>query len=343
MSGTSLDGLDIAYCVFIEDDLGWHFSVEQAETLPYDSAWLEKLRAVPANNALQLALLHKQYGKLLGQSTKHFMQKHELYPDFIASHGHTVFHQPENKLTFQIGCGAEIAVNSGITTVCDFRTTDVAYGGQGAPLVPVGDKLLFDSFDICLNLGGFANISFDHNDKRIALDVCPCNIALNEIAQLKNIPYDANGKMAANGKVHPELLDKLNNLPYYSLSYPKSLGREWYQGVFLTLLRKFEIAEEDKLSTLCEHIACQINASYNNKHNANMLITGGGAYNDHLISRIKAHGKFNITIPDNRIIEFKEALIFAFLGLLRLEKKINCLASVTGGSKDSVCGAVYCN
>jgi len=291
-----------------------------------------------------------------------FIQKYRLSPDFIASHGHTIFHQPENKITCQVGDGAAIASECGIPVVCDFRSLDVAMGGQGAPLVPIGDKFLFADYDYCLNLGGFANISFENKGNRIAFDICPVNIVLSKIAENFGKEYDENGALSAKGKINLILLNELNNIDYYRNIYPKSLGKEWVLQYFYPIINVFNIPAEDKLCTICEHIALQIShqlasASLSNHsinrsvsklenqnasaNNMKMLITGGGVYNSFLISRIKENCKVIIEIPEKKIIDFKEALIFAFLGVLRMKNQINCLSSVTGASNDNIGGAVY--
>ena len=369
MSGTSLDGVDIAFCKFYFENNKWQYSIEQAETIKYDKSWKNILAYLENSNALNFVIIHKQYGHFLGKLISKFIRKHRVTPDFIASHGHTIFHQPENKITFQIGDGAAIAAECGFPVVCDFRSLDVAMGGQGAPLVPIGDKLLFADYDYCLNLGGFANISFENKNKRIAFDICPVNIVLNKIAENFGKEYDENGAISAKGKINLSLLNELNDLGYYKNNFPKSLGKEWVLKYFFPILNKYNIPDEDKLCTVCEHIALQIshqlastslsnhstslsNHSTNisiskcnnqNRHanNNKMLITGGGAYNSFLISRINENCKVLTDIPSKKIIDFKEALIFAFLGVLRITNNVNCLSSVTGASSNNIGGAVY--
>ena len=341
MSGTSLDGVDIAFCKFYFENNKWQYSIEQAETIKYDKSWKNILAYLENSNALNFVIIHKQYGHFLGKLISKFIRKHRVTPDFIASHGHTIFHQPENKITFQIGDGAAIAAECGFPVVCDFRSLDVAMGGQGAPLVPIGDKLLFADYDYCLNLGGFANISFENKNKRIAFDICPVNIVLNKIAENFGKEYDENGALSANGKINLSLLNELNDLEYYKNNFPKSLGKEWVLKYFFPILNKYDITDEYKLCTVCEHIALQISHQIKNDSKNKMLITGGGAYNSFLISRIKENCKVLTDIPSKKIIDFKEALIFAFLGVLRMTNNVNCLSSVTGASSDNIGGAVY--
>jgi len=341
MSGTSLDGVDIAYCIFSEDKGKWLYRIECAETAPYDKIWKETLGTLENSTASHFIEIHKNYGHFLGKLICGFITKNKLQPDLIASHGHTVFHQPEKQITCQIGDGAAIAAECGIPVVCDFRSGDVAFGGQGAPLVPIGDKFLFPGFEYCLNLGGFANISYEYHAKRIAFDISPVNIVLNRLASLLGKDYDNKGRLAASGKLNRSLLSDLNGLGYYHLNPPKSLGREWLQENIQPVMDKYAVPVQDKLYTFCEHIGMQVSRAIKDMSHGRMIITGGGAYNDFLISRIRAYLNHEIFIPDNKTIEFKEALIFAFLGVLRMRSEINCFCSVTGASRDSICGAVY--
>ena len=345
MSGTSLDGLDIAYCRFeLENDL-WHYQILQAKTISYSNSWRERLSRVDLANAEEFARTDSDAGYLFGKLTREFINKHKLEPDFIASHGQTIFHQPENRFTTQIGKGAAIAAVTALPVVCDFRSTDVAWGGQGAPLVPIGDKLLFPDYDYCLNLGGIANISYDEEGVRIAYDICPVNMVLNTLAQKMDLAFDHSGKLASEGTIHTQLLDQLNQLPYYHQQPPKSLGKEWVElnvhPLLEPLIRDPGSGIRDLLHTFCEHIAIQIKKNSGDERVKKLLITGGGALNEYLIERIRYHASPQVVIPDLQTIQFKEALIFAFLGLLRWRKEINCLASVTGAKQDAIGGAIY--
>lgn len=341
MSGTSLDGADLACCEFELHEGKWKFDMKASYTYPYSDEWRRRLGSAMFLSAEELALLNVRYGEFLGNLTSRFMLENQLSPDLIASHGHTVFHRPDAGLTLQIGSGAVIAAQTGIPTVCDFRTQDVALGGQGAPLVPVGDNLLFADYNFCLNLGGFSNISFDQNGIRKASDICPVNIVLNQLAQSVGLEYDKDGEMAASGKIHYGLLEKLNGIGFYSQPAPKSLGREWVESAFLPILHKSRLQINDQLRTVAEHIAIQISLQTKGKPTGEMLVTGGGAMNTFLISRIKALSNQSIIIPEKKIVDFKEALIFAFLGLLRYLGQPNCLASVTGADRDHSSGAIY--
>ncbi len=339
MSGTSLDGLDIAAVDFILHDEEWKFSLISAETVPYKKNWVKTLTDAPYLSGEELTFLHSKYGEFLGNEIKRFLHKHNYTPDIIASHGHTVFHLPDKGYTLQIGNGANIAAITNILTVSDFRSSDVALGGQGAPLVPVGDRLLFSEFDYCLNLGGFANISFENNGNRIAFDICPVNIVLNYFAQQQELPYDKDGNLGKKGKINYELLEGLNQIPYYHIPPPKSLGREWVENEFFPVLEQFNISDSDKLRTVYEHIAIHITKPLTG--NKKILITGGGAFNSFLIERIKANQNIEVIAPSPDIANFKEAIIFAFLGILRIKNINNCLASATGASKDHCSGIIF--
>ena len=341
MSGTSLDGLDIAFCQFINKGKNWLYEIIHAETIEYPNLWKETLKNIENKDAFSFAETHINYGHFLGQKVKRFITKHHLKIDFIASHGHTIFHQPQNKITFQIGDGSAIAAETGLPVVCDFRSLDVALNGQGAPLVPIGDRMLFNDFEYCLNLGGFANISFEKNNERIAFDVCPVNIVLNFLAEKANHSFDNKGKLAASGKIDPDLLSALNQLKYYKKSPPKSLGKEWVISEIIPLMAVENLSIEDNLRTFCEHIAEQIFKILPSNKPVKVLITGGGAHNDFLVRLLKQKTKNEIILPDKKTIDYKEALIFAFLGVLRMRNEINCLKSVTGASKDNIGGAIY--
>jgi len=339
MSGTSLDGVDIAYCDFWFDGK-WNFKINCAKTYEYTNEWYNKLKNANNLNTVDFLLLHKEYGSFIGNLVNVFIKEHSINKvDLISSHGHTIFHQPEYKLNFQLGDGSFIAAQTLITTVSDFRTLDIALGGQGAPLVPIGDELLFSNYDYCLNIGGISNISFKYNNKRIAFDICPSNIVLNYLANKISLKYDEYGNIARKGKINEELLLQLNELEYYYLPYPKSLGREWIEKYFIPIIDNKNIPLHDKLATCVEHIAIQI--SKNIFTNGKILITGGGAHNKYLIERISNLLKNELVIPDDNIVNYKEALIFAFLGLLRWNREVNVLKSVTGATHNTISGNVY--
>ena len=342
MSGTSLDGVDIAFCCFELLSQKWNYKIIEAETIPYNKEWRNKLKSANELDAFHFIELHNQFGNFLGSCINSFIDKKKIQKvDFVSSHGHTIFHQPEKNITFQLGAGASIAAKTDITTISDFRSLDVLLDGQGAPLVPIGDMLLFPEFDYCLNLGGFSNISFNENEKRIAFDICPVNIIINYLANTLNKSFDKNGEIAKKGKLNKNLLAELNNIEYYKKPFPKSLAKEWLISDFIPIIKKFDLTVEDKLRTIYEHIAIQITNITNKKNDNSILITGGGAHNKFLVELLKQKSKNKIVIPDKDIVDFKEALIFAFLGVLRHKKIPNCLSSVTGAKFDNIGGSIY--
>lgn len=339
MSGTSLDGLDICYSKFIKTKNNWDFQILTSETIPYSSEWEHALKnAIQLPNE-ELLKLDVDYGFYLGEKTSEFISKHKIINlDLIASHGHTVFHQPKNKFTLQIGDGRAIKSKINKTVIYDFRSQDVILGGNGAPLVPIGDELLFSNFDACLNLGGFSNISLKRNGKRIAFDICPVNIVLNDLALKLGKKFDDNGDLARTGLIDYELLDQLNQLKFYQEKAPKSLGIEWINEQVLPLIKTQKT--EDLLASFTEHSAVQIAKILDEFDVKNIFITGGGTYNNYLIEKIKAKTKTEIQIPKKEIIEYKEALIFAFMGVLRSLNINNVLSTATGSQNDHCSGLI---
>lgn len=342
MSGTSMDGLDIAYCQFTKTGKNWTYKIAEAQTVSYNKDWKNKLQQSHLLKAEELCHLHTSFGKFMGEKVLQFTKKNKIKRiDLIASHGHTVFHNPQQGFTYQLGNGAALAATTKIKTVCDFRSTDVALGGQGAPLVPIGDELLFNTYDACLNIGGIANISFKQKGKRLAFDICPANILFNYLAKQTGLEYDKGGRLAAGGSFNNSLLEKFNALAYYTNYKSKSLGREFIEAKFIPEIERKKISIADKLATVSEHGAFQTARVLNNFKIKNVLVTGGGAYNADFINRISAYTHCNLHIPDNKTVQFKEALIFAFLGVLRIRNEINTLKVVTGASRDSCGGAIY--
>jgi anhydro-N-acetylmuramic acid kinase len=338
MSGTSLDGLDLCLALFGKDEHNrWTFDILAAQTFPYSSTWIQKLQQAHTLNAFDFITLHKEYGKFLGEQAASFLRGQNVKVGYVASHGHTIFHQPQRGVTFQLGDGAALAAAVGIPVISDFRSLDVALGGQGAPLVPIGDKLLFAAYDSCLNLGGFANISFEQGGQRVAFDVCPCNIVLNALSQLLGEPYDKDGAVAAQGEVNSLLLDELNALDFYAQRGAKSLGREWVEDVFSKKIAACSISLHDQLRTVCEHIAMQVARCV---QGGTLFVTGGGAFNTFLMQRIAAISSCKVIVPAAQLVNFKEALIFAFLGALYASNEVNTLASATGAGRNSIGGSL---
>jgi len=339
MSGTSLDGIDLVYVKFDKNKYT-DFEILYAETLSYTNTWKDTLQKGIYFSSDELIILNIDYGKLLGKVILDFIDTCKIQKiDFIASHGHTILHQPSKGITLQIGDGQIIANITKQKVVCDFRTQDVQLGGQGAPLVPVGDALLFSDFDFCLNLGGFSNISFKKDTKRIAFDICPVNIVLNFYANKLGFDFDESGKIAATGKVNEVLLKQLNSLAFYQQKPPKSLGLEWVQEYIYPIIDALETDITIILRTFVEHVAMQI--SHIIDKNNSVLITGGGVFNSFLITRIEYYSKTKILREDKKLINYKEALIFALLGLLKLDNQVNCLKSVTGASKNHSSGEIF--
>jgi anhydro-N-acetylmuramic acid kinase len=337
MSGTSLDGLDFCLAAFCNENERRRFDIKACRTLPYSAEWQDRLQTAHTLSGQDLIALHKAYGTFLGEQARAFLQQNNAHADYIASHGHTVFHQPQHGITFQLGDGNTLAAAAQCSVIFDFRSHNVALGGQGAPLVPVGDALLFGEYEACLNLGGFVNIPYNNEQgNRIAFDVCPCNIVLNRLCRTLSHPHDPNGRFAAQGCVNNELLTALNRLDFYAQSGAKSLGREWVETTVADILSHCQANVYDQLCTFCEHIAVQIAAAGGNK---NIMVTGGGAHNGYLMWRLAHHCKGGIVKPHNDIIDFKEALIFAFLGALYVRNLPNCWASATGG-KDCIGGTL---
>ncbi len=346
MSGTSLDGLDLAYCILKKELDQWSFEISKTKSVSYTAEMQVELKDSIFLKADELLLFSNDYGTWLGEQAKMFIEEHKLPIDYIASHGHTSHHRPKNGLTFQIGSGQHLANASGQKVVCDFRTNDVSLGGQGAPLVPIGDRLFFGKYDFCLNLGGISNISFEQKGKRIAYDIGLANMILNYSTRKIGLDYDSGGKLAAKGTINSVMLQKLNELKYYLLPHPKSIGYEWFVEEVAPIVDATDDTIENLLHTgvhhVCEKVAQQIKLNSNGT-STNLFVTGGGALNHFLIETLqkKLGAATKVIVPDPTLIEFKEALVFALMGALRIEKEINILCSVTGAKRDSSSGVVF--
>jgi len=340
MSGTSLDGLDVCCCTFTRKKGKWDFTIDCARGYNYP----DDMKYILGTGAQQMSALdfitfHSAYGKFLGEKVNLFMEEFGVKPDIIASHGHTIFHEPHKKVMYQIGDGAAIAAETGIPTVSDFRRLDIMMGGQGAPLVPIGDRMLFSDYDYCLNIGGFSNISFEKEGQRVAFDISPVNYVFNRYTRQIGLEYDKDGEIARSGEICSPLLEELNALEFYHTEGPKSLGREWVEELIFPMIDKYGLSLADKLRTFCEHAAFQV--SRVTSSGKRLLITGGGAFNKFLVERISALTGCEIVIPDPIIIEYKEALIFALLGALYMADQPSCLSSVTGASRDNIGGMLF--
>ena len=350
MSGTSVDGLDVVAAEFRQINDKWSYRIIRSRTVNYPGDLKKRLIECIGYSAEELIFLDHTFGEFIGRQVRHFLDEQDIHPDLIASHGHTVFHQPEKGITFQIGDGQTIHQVTGLPVINDFRKIDVLRGGQGAPLVPVGDKLLFGDYEFCLNIGGFSNISFDNTrNERIAYDIGPANIILNHVARMEGRDYDEGGNQARSGKLINDLFSQLNALPYYSMKSPKSLGLEWVQKNIHARINTTHFAQQDLMRTFAEHVAFQTDTAIKKEKNLNfsdkecrVLVTGGGVYNNFLMDRLaeRAEG-FTYVVPEKGIIDFKEALIFAFLGVLRYREQINIWKSVTGARQDSSGGTIH--
>ncbi|SFR31390.1 anhydro-N-acetylmuramic acid kinase [Robiginitalea myxolifaciens] len=353
MSGTSLDGLDMVLADLDCNDSGWTYRILEKTCIDYSPGFKNKLQEAIALDATSLLAFHAEYGRWLGKQAREFLDNHQAVAHAIASHGHTIHHRPESGFTFQLGAPQELALEAGIPVIGDFRSLDVALGGQGAPLVPLGDRLLFPEYDFCLNLGGISNVSFEAEGNRLAYDIGIANMLLNYLCREEGLEYDKGGAIAREGQLIPALQQALDSLEYYRLPYPKSTGYEWFRDAMIPILKNHPGALPDLLHTAVAHIAAQIGKQINNlisntlssseRSDFRLLITGGGARNTYLIERIQAScgAQVAAVIPDPEVIDYKEALVFALLGALRLEGQPNVLASVTGASRSSCSGVVY--
>ncbi len=351
MSGSSLDGLDIAFVEFQEQGGHWTYEILEAGCSPYTDEWKTRLSGATGLSARDYLLLHAEYGHYTGQQVNAFIETHNLQYKVavIASHGHTTFHLPGQKMTAQLGDGSAIAAVTQLPVVSDLRALDVAFSGQGAPIVPIGEKLLFSGYDYFLNIGGIANISA-HAEKYIAFDICPANRVLNLLAGEAGMDMDAGGAMAAGGTVDILLLEKLNALDFYKLTWPKSLANEYGTAVVYPLIKAAGISNTNALATYTEHIAIQAAASVKAlqqntpSSSSRLLVTGGGAFNDHLLQRLDHYlSQLGVTtvLPDALLVNYKEALIMAFIGVLRWRQEYNVLSSVTGATRNSIGGALW--
>lgn len=346
MSGTSLDGLDMAYCQFWKHKAQWEFEILATKSISYTREMQNELKDAIHLSAEKLLQLHNEYGSWLGENAQAFIVENNLEVDFIASHGHTSHHRPKLGLTFQLGSGQHLSNTSGYKVICDFRSNDLSLGGQGAPLVPIGDRLLFSEYDFCLNLGGISNISFESKGSRIAYDIGLANMILNYITRKIGLDYDENGALAKSGTINPSMLKKLNDLNYYLLPHPKSIGYEWFLEEVVPIVEATKDSTENLLHTavhhICEKIAQQV-ALNAGQRSQKLFITGGGALNPFLVNtlREKLDTEIELVVPDKKLIEFKEALVFGFMGVLRSEREINVLKTVTGAKRDSSSGVIF--
>jgi anhydro-N-acetylmuramic acid kinase len=354
MSGSSLDGLDLAYVHFQETGGRWQFQIVASACYIYQDEWIRALKYATDLKAWDYQMLHTSYGHYIGMEVNRFIEEHDLQHkvDLIASHGHTTFHNPEGRMTAQLGDGAAIAAETQLPVVSDLRAMDVAFGGQGAPIVPIGEKLLFQDYDYLLNLGGIANLSLKDNDVYAAYDICAANRVMNMIANDIGKEYDEGGALASSGKLSTELFLELQSLPYYSMPFPKSLANDFGTETIYPLINRFTLSPADALHTYVEHIVMQVKQAIlahasvigDGKTKKQLFITGGGALNTYLIKRFHEELEslnLDLIIPPKAIINFKEALIMALIGVLRWREEYNVLSSVTGATRNSIGGALW--
>lgn len=353
MSGSSLDGIDLAYCKFTQtEDQQFEWELILGETIPLPESWQARLAHLPAQNALTFAKTHVYLGHFLAETVNRFVEKHEISQlDFIASHGHTVFHNPDKRYTTQIGCGAALAVLTGYPVINDFRIQDIAINGEGTPIAPAADRYLFSEYDFCLNIGGIANITSLVPSSPVAYDICPANQLLNHLAVQLGEPFDEGGQLAASGGLLPDLLHALRNFSYYKSPPPKSISNEWISVELFPILTSFEASVEDKLHTVTQFIAQEISnnimalVSQSPKPSYRLMAAGGGAKNKYLIQSILSYLpqelKIDLIVPTTDTIDFKEAILMGLMGVLRVLNMPNCFSSVTGAKFDTIGGAIH--
>lgn len=354
MSGSSLDGLDIAYVHFHEVAGKWSYEIMHANTYTYTGDWANVLKNAGSLSAFDYQVLHTKYGRFIGEQVNQFINDFDLFHkvDLITSHGHTIFHAPHKKTTCQIGDGAAIAAITELPVISDLRAIDVALGGQGAPIVPIGEKLLLSNYHFFLNIGGITNISFNGPGKYVAFDVCPANRVLNMFAKKAGKPFDDGGSMAEKGKADERVLKQLAMLDYYDLSYPKSLANDFGTDVVFPIIHSYGLSVEDALATQVEHVAIEVKKAAKKilsdfslaGEKYELLVSGGGALNDFLVSRLRFHLlelNINVHMPDRTLVEFKEAVIMALIGVLRWREEYNVISSVTGATRNSISGALW--
>lgn len=346
MSGSSMDGIDLAHVKITSNEGQYTYSIEECETVEYDEVWRLRLSQLRKADSLSYCKTDVFYGHHIGHLVNKFVEKYKLKVDLVASHGHTIFHYPEEMITRQVGDGASIAAICKLPVITDFRSMDVAKKGQGAPLVAIGDHYFFNEYDYCLNLGGFANISGKIGEFRVSFDICPANILLNRVARDLNQEYDKDGEIASKGTIQYKLLENLNNIDYYKMPFPKSLNRDWINNELWQIVKEGDkLSPADKMKTFVDHIAIQISKSLDylssiKPAGKRVLVTGGGAFNGVLMDHIRTHSEADFIVPDEKLVKYKEALIFALMGVLRIENRPNIYKTFTGAKSDSISGAL---
>ena len=340
MSGSSLDGVDLCLISFKKDQ-SWDFKVIKYVQLSLSEELRKRLKNSENLNAREIHELDIDYGFWLGNQIKTFLAN-DSGVKVIGIHGHTVFHDPKKNLSIQIGNGEVISHVTGLPTVDTFRIKDILHGGQGAPLVPIGDCLLFPDFQAWVNLGGIANITVKKEKGIMAWDIAPCNQVLNFLAGKLGHEYDKNGTIAASGHLLDEWLNELEKPAFFHQTPPKSLDNQWVKQHLITDL---PTNTPDALHTYCFFLSKQIHQAVKrfSSPSTKILFTGGGANNLFLIDQIKKQlsPSFQVIVPDKIIIDYKEAIIFGFLGLLRFLNQRNVLGEATGSNSDTISGVLH--
>ncbi len=345
MSGSSLDGLDIAYCSLEENGGNWSYTIENAICVPFDTILYTQLNTITNLTVPEFMQLHTHFGRWIGLQLNNFIAQFELEHKvhLIASHGHTAYHFPANATTVQIGCGAAIAATTNLPVVNDLRAMDMAFGGQGAPIVPICEQLLFKNYNAFINIGGISNITINNGEIITAFDVCAANRILNVLANELGQPFDDEGELASAGTINQNLLQALNNLPYYTKPSPKSLGNEFGLQTVIPLIKQFNDSTINNLATYTEHIIFQLTQAINtNKVTGKVLVTGGGAFNKFLIESLQNQCRqIVVEVPDALTINYKESLAMAIMGALRWREENNTIKTATGARQASVGGALW--
>lgn len=352
MTGSSLDGVDIVYTKITASEKKYSYEILMTDCVKMPAKWKLRISQLVLQNAVTYLKTSAFFGQFLGEILLDFITRNQIENqlDFIASHGQTIFHQPENKFSSQIGDGSVIAAITGFPVICDFRSVDVALGGQGAPVAPIANKLFYPEYSLFLNLGGIGNLAANINGKYVAFDFTAVNLILDKIAKELELEYDDEGKIAAFGNFSETLFDSLNHSIYYNKSYPKSLSGGWVSKVMLPIISRSPLSHADKLHTVVYHVAYQLknaismieakeNISFSK--NDKMLATGGGVFNRFLMQIIQEKIGVSVTIPDHQIIKFNEAVLMALMGVMRVRQETNIMSSVTGATYDTIGGAIY--
>lgn len=356
MSGTSLDGVDIALVSFDEKKP----TLVASHYRPYPEELFQSTKSLCRKSNVrfdELALVDVKLGDFYAEGIHQLLSSTDTLTSSITaigSHGQTIQHSPNSTppYTLQIGDANRIAENTGITVVADFRRRDMAAGGQGAPLVPAFHKAMFQTNKenlAIINIGGISNVTFlskDASEPLIGFDCGPGCTLMDQWTQIHfDKPYDASGDLAKQGAVNTPLLDSLLSDSYFESHYPKSTGPEYFSLEWLqNKLQQYPSTQLDTLSTLCELTAASIELSLNQIPGTDkILICGGGSHNTYLKERIKARTKQALTTTETYGIhpDWVEAMAFAWLAKQTMEGKNGNCPSVTGATKEVVLGAIY--